>query len=114
MRKEIQNHFEPHQVGVGVPGGCEAAVHATNLILNLFGTQDDLVLLKVDFENAFSLIDREAFLSQIAIHFPSLLPWVSYMYANHSHIIFGDMVISSQSGVQQGDPLGLCFRFCYS
>ena len=106
LRKEIQNHFEPHQVGVGVPGGCEAAVHATNLILNLFGTQDDFVLLKVDFENAFNLIDREAFLSQIAIHFPSLLPWVSYMYANHSHIIFGDMVISSQSGVQQGDPLG--------
>ena len=62
------------------------------------------MLLKVDFENAFNLIDREAFLSQIAIHFPSLLPWVSYMYANHSHIIFG--VISSQSGVQQGDPLG--------
>ena len=77
LRKEIQNHFEPHQVEVGVPGGCEAAVHATNLILNLFGTQDDLVLLKVDFENAFNLIDREAFLSQIAIHFPSLLPWVS-------------------------------------
>ena len=78
----------------------------TNLSLNLFGTQDDLVLLKVDFENAFNLIDREAFLSQIAIHFPSLFPWVSYMYADHSHIIFGDMVISSQLGVQQGDPLG--------
>ena len=37
--------------------------------------------------------------------------WVHFCYSQHSHLFFGNFVISSQAGVQQGDPLGP-FLFC--
>ena len=35
----------------------------------------------------------------------------SICYPQHSHLFFGNFLISSQAGVQQGDPLGP-FLFC--
>ena len=39
-------------------------------------------------------------------HAPSLAPWVECCYRISSHLSFGPFDISSESGVQQGDPLG--------
>ena len=45
-------------------------------------------------------------LAEVREHFPQLYPWVASCYSQHSHLNFGDSSLSSQAGVQQGDPLG--------
>ncbi len=65
-----------------------------------------MVFLKLDFANAFNTIDRERFLKEVRSNMPGLAPWVDYCYTRPSKLVFGARTISSESGVQQGDPLG--------
>ena len=37
---------------------------------------------------------------------PGLCRWVEWCYGASAHPVFGKHLLSSQSGVQQGDPLG--------
>ena len=37
---------------------------------------------------------------------PEIVPWVASMYGTHSSLFYQSRIIQSQSGVQQGDPLG--------
>ena len=46
-------------------------------------------------------------MEECATLFPELLPWVSWCYGSHSSLWHPMGQASSQSGVQQGDPLGL-------
>ena len=70
---------------------------------------DDLAVVKVDMRNAFNLVSRQALLDECAIHFPELLPWASWCYGTHPLLWHPLGHLSSQSGVQQGDPLGPLF-----
>ena len=54
----------PEQLGLGTPGGCEAAVHATRRFLA--NMPPDYLLVKLDFSNAFNNIHRDAMLSAAA------------------------------------------------
>ena len=64
--------------------------------------EDDFVVAKIDMRNAFNLVSRQAFLDECVAHFSELLPGaMAYSILWHP---MGQ--ISSQSGVQQGDPLG--------
>ena len=56
--------------------------------------------------NAFNLVSRQAILSECAKHFPELLPWVSWCYGQHPLLWHHLGCLTSESGVQQGDPLG--------
>src|SRR6218665_2719898 len=47
----------PIQLGVGIPGGAEAAVHATRLWVTTM--PEDSVLVKLDFTNAFNTLRRD-------------------------------------------------------
>ena len=51
----------------------------------------------MDLKNAFNLVSRQAFLDA------DLLPWVFWCYGVHPFLWYP---LSSESGVQQGDPLG--------
>ena len=51
------NELEPVQVGVGVSGGAEAAVHPVRRFVETL--EDDNVLVKLDFANAFNTIRRD-------------------------------------------------------
>src|SRR5690606_13003722 len=64
-----------------------------------------------DFRNAFNCVSRQSFLDEVAVHFPSLLPFVSLCYGSPSVLQFGSRQVLSTRGVQQGDPLGP-FLFC--
>ena len=64
------------------------------------------VFVKLDFANSFNTVDRQFFLKQVRDHLPGLAPWADYCYAEPSKLVFGSHIISSESGVQQGDPLG--------
>ena len=59
--------------------------------------------------NAFNTIDRNLIMNQCKEHFPELLAWAKFCYGDHPKLghILGSL--SSQHGVQQGDPLGPLF-----
>ena len=65
-----------------------------------------MVLVTLDFSNAFNLIDRATFLAECDAHMPGLSRWVHWCYDRPSQLRFGKSIISSEVGVQQGDPLG--------
>ena len=107
----LAEFFSPLQLGVGVSGGCEAAVHAARRFLD--NMQDNWVLVKLDFSNAFNSLHRRTILDAIASRAPHLYRYCYTAYAAPSSLIFGDFEISSEEGIQQGDPLGpLLFCLC--
>ncbi|OWA52981.1 putative Retrotransposable element SLACS 132 kDa protein [Hypsibius exemplaris] len=96
--------MRPCQLGCGTRGGVEAAAHATRAFMSETG--ETRVLLKLDFANAFNTVRRDAVLRAVQLRMPYLYPTVWQMYRHLSHLFFGDFLLSSESGVQQGDPLG--------
>ena len=103
---EARNYLWPLQIGVAQPLGCEVGLHTAQQWFHRNRDNKRAVFLKVDFENAFNTVDRQAFLTQCRHHFPGLAPWVEYCYSNPTRLMFGSAAISSETGVQQGDPLG--------
>ena len=47
---QLKGLFYPHQLGIGIPGGCEAAIHSARRYLE--GLPADHVVVKLDFFNA--------------------------------------------------------------
>lgn len=106
--EKLKNYFHPHQLGVGTAGGCEAAVHAARRFLH--DMPSDHIMVKLDFNNAFNSLHRSDLLEGIANRLPELFPFVYSAYSHHSTLYFGPYQVSSEVGVQQGDPIGsLCF-----
>ena len=95
------------QIGVGIHGGLEAAVHSLSTVLDSQGSNPDLCCLKIDFSNAFNECNRSSFLDQVHKDFPEIFAWTQWCYHCEGELRFGDVSIKSASGVQQGDPLGL-------
>jgi hypothetical protein len=100
----LEDRLLPVQVGVGVRGGCEGAVHATRRFLT--NMTDDRVLVKLDFRNAFNSIRRDVMLKTVAAELPGLFRFCLLSYGQPSTLKFGGSLIQSEEGVQQGDPLG--------
>lgn len=103
----LQDIFIPEgQVGVGIKGGLEAAIHATRHTINQLQHKEDFCILKVDFTNAFNECDRNTFLLRLEAELPELLNWAHWCYHHPAQLRFGQHALLSTSGVQQGDPLG--------
>ena len=100
----IPNILAPHQLGFGVPGGIEAAVHATRIYLS--SLPNDKAILKVDFENAFNSVRREKVFDAVKKFIPNLFPYVHSAYATESILWWDETQIISSEGIQQGDPIG--------
>ena len=101
--------LRPQQLGVGVSGGAEAAVHAARrLAANL---SQHHVVVKLDFSNAFNSVRRDLILDSIAAHSPEIYRLVHAAYSCEPILAFGDHQILSKEGTQQGDPLGP-LEFC--
>ena len=75
----LKAYFYPHQLGVGTPSGCEAAIHAARRYLESLSS--DHVLVKLDFTNAFNSLHRREMLLSVYSKIP-------------------------EEGPQQGDPVG--------
>ena len=99
--------FEPLQLGVKTPNGCEAIIHTARQWLHRHRSDPCKVAISVDISN----VHRSAVLRSVRVHFLSLAPWVDCCY-RHDCVLFtgsssvASHVISSARGVQQGDPLG--------
>ena len=57
--------FGPLQVGVATQGGAEASVHAVRKLAQKFGDDPGKIMLKVDFSNAFNVVDRRCWLKSM-------------------------------------------------
>ena len=72
--------------------------------------EHDFVVFKVDFKNAFNLASRARILTLVTEHFPELARWAHWCYGQPGGedplLWFGEWVLESKEGVQQGDPLG--------
>ena len=102
---EARDFLCPHQLGVATSGGLEAIVHATKMTVKKCSEHGHQGVLTVDFENAFNTLDRTEILLQVRNRLPGLSAFVEFTYGHHSHLLFEDVILNSEKGVQQGDPL---------
>ena len=104
VREDMVALLAPRQLGYGVRGGVEAAVHATRQYLS--SIRPDHVVVKLDFRNAFNSVHRDSLLKAVQNLVPDIYPFVHSVYSSPSSLFWGDKSIKSAEGVQQGDPLG--------
>ena len=101
---QIKPMLYPLQLGVGVHGGAEAAIHSVRrLIHNL---PINWCFLKIDFQNAFNTIRRDAMLEAVKQHCPGIYNYCLTAYGQTTSLSYQNHMIDSCEGVQQGDPLG--------
>ena len=101
---QLKGVFHPHQLGVGTPGGCEAAIHSARRYLEALPA--DHVVVKLDFSYAFNSLHRSDMLLAVQSRIPDLYAYCYSAYSQPSVLFYGPHTISSQVGPQQGDPLG--------
>jgi hypothetical protein len=85
--RKLASYFNPHQLGVDTPGGCEAAVHATRRFIVTM--PEDFVFVKLDFSNAFNTLQRDIVLEAVASKFPSCLSSATWLI----HIIHSSTLV---------------------
>ena len=103
VRDKMAALLAPRQLGYGVRGGAEAAVHAARLYMQ---DLQHRCVLKLDFRNAFNTLRRDKMLQAVQNFAPDLLLFVHASYSTPSSLFWSDKTIQSVEGVQQGDPLG--------
>ena len=64
------------------------------------------MLLKIDMRNAFNSLRRDSFLSAARERADSMYSLLWQAYAEPSKLFFGEEELSSETGIQQGDPFG--------
>ena len=104
IREDMGALLAPLQLGYGTPMGAEAAVHASWTFLH--NIEPGHLLLKVDFRNAFNSVRRDKILLAVLKYAPSIFPLAHSVYSQPTSLFFGNDIINSAEGVQQGDPLG--------
>lgn len=114
VQAEVKSKLFPFQLGVAISGGAEAIVHTVRSFCNSkLISPEPVAILKIDFENAFNTIRRDSFLGSIKEYLPEIYPFLFQCYRDPSVLTFNDIVINSDEGIQQGDPLGpICFSLC--
>ena len=60
---KLAPHFAPIQLGVGTPGRAETAIHAVRKYTE--NLPKDYIIVKLDFNNAFNTLRRDAMLGAI-------------------------------------------------
>jgi len=105
-KEAVRDYLWPLQIGVAQPLGAEVGLQVARQWCYRNRHDAEKVFVKLDFSNAFNTIDRHFFLQEVRNQFPGLAPWADYCYANPSKLVFGSHTLSSECGVQQGDPLG--------
>lgn len=105
IRQRTSTYFFPKQLGFGIIKGCESIVHAVRTFIH---SNKGLkkVILKIDMKNAFNCVERDTMLSAVKDQIPELFAMFWQAYRNISILFYGDDIILSQRGAQQGDPGG--------
>jgi hypothetical protein len=92
-KDDITREFFNKNFGVGCPGGVEVVAHSLrNVLEGRFEPNE--ALLKIDFRNAFNLIDRNAFVRAACDKFPRMSQWTYWCYGSPRSFF---MIISTVS-----------------
>lgn len=110
-RATLDTALGPKQLGCGRQCGAEAGVHAARAFLR--SSSSPTVLIKLDFRNAFNSLRRDHMLRAVKTYTPELFLYTKHAYQRPTYLLLGKECIRSESGVQQGDPLGPAL-FCLS
>ena len=104
ISQELGSLFRPNQLGYASKGGSEAAAHAARHYIS--SNRQNRVFLKLDMKNAFNCINRDIVLDKVKEKIPSLFNLLWQAYSSPSHLFYRQEIISSETGIQQGDPGG--------
>ena len=111
-KDQISRAFEGKNYGVGCKGGVEVVTHSLRDSIKAH-KGSELGLLKIDFKNAFNMVNRNHFMKKAHEMFPYMSSWTEWCYGKPSVLLYNhEHVIWSESGVQQGDPLGPLYFCC--
>ena len=80
--------LSPRQLGYGICGGAEAAVHAARRFLQ--NLPDQHALVKLDFRNAFNSIRRDRMLEAVRDLASEIYPLVYSAYSAPSNLLWGN------------------------
>ena len=105
-KSKALDYFFPLQIGVAQLLGTETGLEVARQWCHRNRNNTGAVFVKIDSANAFNCVSRQRFLEQCRHVFPELSQWAEWCYMRPSSLFFGETMIGSQSGVQQGDPLG--------
>ncbi|XP_065318826.1 uncharacterized protein LOC135926824 [Gordionus sp. m RMFG-2023] len=101
IKHDAAHILSPYQLGVGIPGGCEAAVHLTRIHIENNPKNESLV--KIDFSNAYNTLSRNTFLHSTCFHFPAYTKFLFSCYQSPTSLLNKEKILSVE---EQGDPLG--------
>ena len=104
LSRQLGTLLRPNQLGYASKGGREAAAHAARHYLN--SNLKNKVFLKLDIKNAFNCINRDIILQKVKENIPSLYNLMWQAYSRPSHLFYRNEILSSATGIQQGDPGG--------
>ncbi|XP_055357023.1 uncharacterized protein LOC129602087 [Paramacrobiotus metropolitanus] len=105
--RHLNKKLQPIQLGFATKGGVEAAVHAARSFIEDAAILDKpQVFLKLDVKNAFNSLDQNYILKSAEEFMPEYYKFVWQCYGEPSILLHGKYSVSSQAGIQQGDPLG--------
>ena len=104
ISRELGILLRPNQLGYSSKGGSEAAAHAARHYLK--SNTQDKVFLKLDIKNAFNTMNRDVILQKVKEEIPSLYNLIWQAYSKPSHLFYRNHILSSETGLQQGDPSG--------
>ena len=71
----LTSFLQPFQLRAGIPGGCEAAVHAVRRYVE--SMPSDHCIIKLDFTNAFNCLSREKMLLEVHNVIPEFIQVLS-------------------------------------
>ena len=89
-------------MGVGIPGGCEAAVHSARRFLETLPL--DNVLVKLDFSNAFSSLHRFDMLQCVTDRIPQLFAYSHAAYSNAPFCTMVSTILCPRRGLSRETP----------
>ena len=95
-QSEAAGLFNTKQSGVAVKAGVGGIVHTTRISFEKVQKS----------KNSEYSVKRSKVLVAVGIFLLSVAPFETFCYPQHSHLHFNNTHLSSQSGVQQGHPLG--------
>ena len=77
-RQKAAEFFQPLQLGVACRAGAEKIAHGVRRCIEEHWMDVDFVFFKVDMQNAFNVVSRQAVLHECSTFFPELIQWVSW------------------------------------
>ncbi|KAL0213747.1 hypothetical protein P9112_005931 [Eukaryota sp. TZLM1-RC] len=110
FNEKAKKSLLPFQYEINTTDGVSSAIFATNV---LFRQNESNVCMSLDFSNACNSLSRCSIHGALLQNMPELMPYFQSTYSTYSNLHFGNSILSSSSGVKQGDPLGPLL-FCLS